>query len=132
MLTFFQTVLAKEIEIGNEAKGIGFGGIGPLGLIGISPEQAPKVFAQVIGNIIGFMTVIGALWFLFQVIIAGYNWLGAGNDKQKISEAQGKLTYAVVGFGVVALAIVVVRLVATLLNIDIALDPIKVVPLLTP
>lgn len=125
-----QAVLAKEVDIGGP-KG-GFEGLGPLGLVGIPASEAPRVFAQVIGNIIGFMTVIGALWFLFQVIIAGYNWLGAGNDKQKLAEAQGKLTSSVIGFGVVALAIVVVRLVATLLGIDIALDPIKVIPLLTP
>ena len=123
-------VYAAEVPLGGQ-KG-GFEGLGPLGLVNIPAGDAPRVFATVIGNVIGLMTVIGALWFLFQVIIAGYSWLSAGNDKQKLAEAQGKLSSAVVGFGVVALAIVVVRVVATFLNIDIVLDPINAVRILTP
>lgn len=110
----------------------GLKGIGPLGLEGRSPAEAPQIFANVISNVIGFMTIIGALWFLFQAIIAGYNWLGAGGDKQKVADARSKLTNAIFGMGVVALAIVLVRLVATLLKIEDVLDPIKAVQMLTP
>lgn len=109
-----------------------FEGIGPLGLEGKTPADAPEIFAMIITNVVGFMTVIGGLWFLFQVLIAGFNWLGAGGDKQKLAEAQAKLTSGVVGFGVVALGIVLVRLVAALLKVDLILDPVKAIPMLTP
>lgn len=125
-----EILLAKEIPIGGSEGG--FGGIGPLGLIGIPASQAPRVFATVISNVIAFMTIIGALWFMFQVFIAGYNWLSAGGDKQKVAEARGKLTQAVTGLVVVVIAIFFVRLIATLLGIEVALDPIEAVKLLTP
>lgn len=120
----------KEVPIGGS--GGGFGGIGPLGLEGKQPGDAPAVFATVISNIVGFLTLVGAVWFIFQVIISGYSIMSAGGDKQKLSDAKSKLTSSIIGLGVVVLAIVLVRLVATLLKIDVVLDPTKAIDLLTP
>ena len=119
--------LAASQPIGGEFKGIG-----PLGLEGKSATDAPVLFATIISNIVGFLTIVGALWFLFLVIIAGYGIMSAGGDKQKIADARGKLTSGVIGLGVVAVGIVLVRLVALLLGIDVVLDPTKAIDLLTP
>lgn len=107
-----------------------FKGLGPLG----SPTEgtATTLFASVLSSVIGFMTIIGALWFLFQVIISGYNWLSAGGDKQKIAEAQSKLTNAIIGLIVVVAAIFVVRLVTDLLGIPDVLDPAGIIDQLKP
>lgn len=121
------TQVPKEIPGGGE-----FRGIGPLGLEGKAVSDAPAVFGQVISSVIGFLTVVGALWFIFLVITAGYNWMTAGGDKQKLADAKSKLTHGVIGLGVVALAIILVRLVTQLLGIDVVLDPTKAIPLLTP
>lgn len=128
----FEILLAAQQEIpigGNQG---GFGGIGPLGLENIRPEDAPRVFATVISNILAFMTIVGVLWFTFMVFIAGYNWLASGGDKQKLGDARAKLSAAVFGLVLVVIAIFFVRLITTLLGIEIALDPIKAVQMLTP
>lgn len=107
-----------------------FKGIGPLGNFG--RDEAPKVFSDVLSSVVGFLTIVAALWFIFMVVTAGYNWMSAGGDKQKVADAKSKLTHAVIGLGVVALGIILVRLVAQLLGIDVVLDPTKAIPLLTP
>lgn len=119
--------IPKDIPGGGE-----FRGIGPLGLEGKAVADAPVVFGTIISNVIGFMTIVGALWFIFQVMIAGYNWMTAGGDKQKLADAKGKVTSSIVGLGIVALAVVLVRLVALLLKIDVVLDPINAIKLLSP
>lgn len=123
-----QILLAQQREFG-----IGrFQGIGPLGLETLPTGEAPRIFATVISNVIGFLTIVAGLWFLFQVIIAGYGWLTAGADKQKLADAQGKLTSSVLGLTIVVVAIFFVRLITTLLGIEVILDPIRAVQELTP
>ena len=120
----------KEIPVGGS--GGGFGGIGPLGLEGKQPGEAPKVFSDIISTVIGFLTIVAALWFIFMVITGGYGWLSAGGDKQKVADAKSKITQAVIGLGVVVVGIIIVRLVTQILGIDVVLDPVKAIKLISP
>ena len=111
----------------------GFRGFGPLGLENVDIlSTAPLIFSTIISNIIGFLTVVAGLWFIFNVIIAGYGWLAAGGDKQKLGEAQAKLTSSVIGLTVVVVGIFFVRLIATLLGIKLILDPLGAILELMP
>ncbi|MBI3290135.1 hypothetical protein HYZ78_01935 [Candidatus Microgenomates bacterium] len=116
--------LAASQPIGGEFKGIG-----PLGRPG---DNAPQLFSNVLSTIIGFLTIVAALWFIFLVITAGYGMMSSGGDKQKFADARSKLTTGVIGLGFVVLAVILVRLVARLLGIDDVLDPMKAIPLLSP
>lgn len=105
-------------------------GIGPLG--NFTPVDAARIFGSIISSIIGFLTVVAGLWFIFNIIIAGYGWLSAGGDKQKLADAQAKLTSSVIGLLVVVVAIFFVRFVTALLEIELVLDPVKVIERLQP
>lgn len=110
----------------------GFEGFGKIGLEGISPRSAPIIFGTIISNIIGFLTVIAGLWFLFQIVISGIRWISAGGDKQKLAEAQGKITNSVIGLTIVVIAIFIVRLIADLLGISIIFIPFNAISTLVP
>lgn len=109
-----------------------FSGLGPLGLENKFTGDAPEIFATIISNIVGLMTVIGAIWFLVQIIIAGLQWLSAGDDKQKLAGAKSKLGTSIIGFGIVVLAIVIARIMARLLKVDIVFDPVTIIEILKP
>ena len=110
----------------------GFQGFGKIGLEGKEGYEAGAIFASVISCIVGFLTIVAGLWFLFNVIIAGFVWLSAGGDKQKIADAQGKLTSSLTGLVVAVIGIFLVRLVANLLGVDLILDPAKTILELIP
>lgn len=107
---------------------------GGFGLFGDSFCTVPKGAAgtTVIGNklntvissIIGFLTIVAALWFIIQFIIAGYNWINAGGDKNNAALAWTKITHAVIGLIIVVLAWVIVGILGTMLGLDI-LNPGK-------
>lgn len=115
-----------------DISGDGFQGIGPLGLEGISPSNAPIIFAQVISNIIGFITIIAGIWFIFQVLIAGFAWMTAGGDKAKLEQARGKLGTAVIGLGIVAFGVILARLIALLLGLEDIFDIVSMLNLIRP
>lgn len=72
-----------------------------------------------LGALIGFLTVLGGLWFFIQFIIAGYNWISAGGDKGKVEAAQQKITNSLVGLLIVVGAYVIVGLVGSILGLKI-------------
>lgn len=107
------------------SQGIGCGGsLGPLGevLCNITSGDTAVVgnqFNKVVSAFIGFMTTIAALWFGLQIIIAGYQWIGAGGDKGKTEEARNHLTNSLIGIIIVAAAWVLIGIVGKILGLDI-------------
>ncbi|KKS97890.1 MAG: hypothetical protein UV73_C0004G0032 [Candidatus Gottesmanbacteria bacterium GW2011_GWA2_43_14] len=102
-------------------------GLGPFakflcGGVGVTTDAVGNRLNSVISAILGLLTVIAGLWFLIQFILAGFNWINAGGDKNNAQAAWQKMTNAVVGLIIVVFAWVFVALIGKLLNINI-LDP---------
>lgn len=94
-------------------------GLGPLGEFEISTTMAVHLFNQVIRNIIGILTIVAGIWFIFQFITGGISWLTAGGDKAKIESAQKKITQAIIGLVIIIIAIFIIDLIGSLLGLEI-------------
>lgn len=110
-----RTIFAAEEELGT------FRGLGPLGTFNIEeiPLAALGLFNKLISNIVGVMTVIAGIWFIFQFIIGGIGWLTAGNDKAKVESARAKITQGIIGLAIVIVAVFIIDLIGKLLGLDI-------------
>ena len=74
--------------------------------------------AHLISVVIGLFTLAAGLWFLFQLILGGYNYMSAGGNKEKAQVASQKITQALIGLVIVVLAIFIINLLGYILNID--------------
>jgi len=92
----------------------GFGPWGDLGAQGI--KEATGAFTNIISRIIGVMTIIVGIWFIFQFIIGGYSYMTAGGDQQKMANATKKITSAFIGLIIVVVAYAVMSLLGELLG----------------
>lgn len=112
----FNLILAQEGKPLGEIRGLG-----PLGTfeIGQAVDAAAALFNQVISNIVGILTVIAGIWFIFQFIIGGFGWLTAGGDKAKTEAARAKITSGIIGLAIVIAAIFIIDLIGTLLGLEI-------------
>lgn len=123
-------IFAKEIDLGPIGGPTGFGPWGHLGT-----EQkisvAAGAFANIISRIIGVLTIVAGIWFVFQFIIGAYGFLTAGGDSKKMGEAASKITSAIIGLIVVVAAYALISLLGALLGFEI-LQPQKLIPLLKP
>lgn len=100
-------LLAKVIELEP------LEGVGPLGEGTTEPLNTLEL---VLSRVIAIMTAIGVLIFVFQFILAGYNWITASGDSQKVEAAQQKMINAFIGIAVTILAVAMVALVGYLLG----------------
>ena len=103
-----------------------FEGLGPLGsgTIGWSEVcgdagNAACIFTKFISTAIGIMTVVAFIWFIFNLFIGAIGWLSSGGDKQKLQEAQKKITTNLTGLVIVVSAIFLTKIISLIFGIDI-------------
>ena len=105
-------------------------GLGPFANLFCKPkdtaaaEQAGIQLNKVISTIIGVMTAVAAIWFIFQFIVAGYQWIQSGGEKNALSEARDKITNSLIGLIIVVGAWLIIGVVGQVLGLEI-LNPGK-------
>jgi hypothetical protein len=82
----------------------------------VTPVLPP---GQLVGNLYRLALFAAALFFFFQLVIAGIAWINAGGDPKALESARSRITNAVIGLVIVvaAFAISVIVLGALGLNI---------------
>lgn len=125
------TVFAQQPlgQIGGEPEE----GFGPWGNLGVSKNisDAAGYFTDIISRIIGVMTIIAGIWFIFQFIIGAYGYMTAGGDQKRITDAGSKITNSLIGLVVIVAAYAIISLLGSLLGFDI-LNPQNLIPTLKP
>lgn len=98
---------------------IGGGGLGPFANLGTTDPtglSAFNSFARVISFIIGIITIIAGLYFMFQLLLGGFGWMTASGDKTRLQSAQDRLSHSIIGLVIVVAAYAIVSLLARLLG----------------
>lgn len=126
-ITFITVALVGTTTV-SAASGLGCGsGFGPIAeaLCKISgPGEAAnkEVGGQLnktISTVIGVMTAVAALYFIFQFIIAGYQWISSGGEKNNLEEARNKITNSLIGLIIVVAAWIIIGVVGNILGLKI-------------
>lgn len=108
-------LLAAVMNLGTPLQGEG-----PLGVGG---SGSATVFTKFVSGVIGILTVVAAMWFIFQLLSGAITWIGAAGDKGKLEEARGRMTSGVIGLVIVVIAIFLIRLIGVILGFSNILDP---------
>lgn len=111
-----ESVLLAQVE--KEVGGT-FEGFGPLGKVGADLDKAFQLFFDVLSAIVGIMTIVAAIWFVFQFLIGAIQIISSGGDKTKMQEASTRITHAVIGIVVVIGAIFFISLIGSLTGLNI-------------
>jgi len=108
------TILAIDIF----PKG-GFTGYGPLGE---NVGDGVTIFARFLSSVVGLMTIIAIIWFIFTLITGAIGIMSAGSDKSALESARKKITTGFIGLVVTIAAIFILSLVGYLLGFNNILD----------
>jgi hypothetical protein len=98
-------------------------GVGPLGLEGVDPSQAPLTFNTFLSGIIGLMTIVASIWFVFLFLAGAIGIMTSGADKAARESAQKRITNGLIGIIVVVAAIFLIRLIGNILGLELILNP---------
>lgn len=77
------------------------------------------IFSEQLSNIIGFVTLLGGLFFVIYFLIGGFEWLRAGGDKGQVEKAQNRMVNGAIGLLVMILSIAIVGIVGGVFGLDL-------------
>ena len=88
---------------------------------GYQSQDGSGIFT-LLNNIFNLAGVIAGIFFIIQLITAGYGYISSNGDPKKTEAAWAKITQSLIGLIIVATAFVIVSVVGSFLNINI-LEP---------
>lgn len=74
--------------------------------------------ATFVGNILNLVFVIIGVYLLYQLVLGAIRYVTAGDSKENVAKARGRITWAIVGFMVVIAAFAVSQYVKQVLPIN--------------
>lgn len=84
--------------------------------IGIDPTTNP---GTILSNALTIAYIAGAILVLFFLVIGAFRWITSGGDKDAVAGARKQIIAALVGLAILALAVVIVAVVGSILNIPV-------------
>jgi hypothetical protein len=87
-----------------------------------APGNGIDIFAKFLSSVIGLLTIIAVIWFVFTFITGAIGMIGAGSDKTALENSRKKIINGVTGLVVTIIAIFVISLVGYLLGFKNILD----------
>lgn len=64
-----------------------------------------------LNNLITLIYMVAAVVFVFMLLISAFQWLSSGGDKEKVAGAQRRITNAIIGIVLFAIAFAILRVV---------------------
>jgi hypothetical protein len=95
-------------------------GLGPFGLNpATSGETALTQVTHAVSAIIGFMTIVGSLWFMFQLLFGGYEWISSAGDTKKLTTARQRIMNGFFGLVIIIAAWIIMAVVGQFFGYDL-------------
>ncbi len=94
-------------------------GIGTLGGEGVTGRENLTVFESILSTVVGIITIIAGIWFLFLLVGGAIGIMSAGGDKGALEEAKKKMTTALIGMVVVVAGIFLADLIGKLIGFEL-------------
>lgn len=76
-------------------------------------------FELLISRVIGVMTVVAGIWFVFTLFIGAIGWITAGGDKGAVETAKKRIANGLTGLVIVVIATFILSLVGQIIGFDI-------------
>lgn len=94
---------------------VSLGSLEGLGTIGTG--NPVDTIAKIISTAIGLMTVVGGVYFIFNLITASISIISSAGDKGNLESARTKMSHSLIGLVVTISAMFIVGLLSTVLGI---------------
>lgn len=93
-----------------------------LGLAPVDSDVGVSLLDSTISQVIGVLTLVAFIYFVIQIILAGYAFISGQGDEKKIESARKRLTDGILGITIVVVAFGITALLASLMGLGNIFD----------
>ena len=86
--------------------------------------KSGSLFFEIIGGVLQFMMVLGAVIVLINLVQAGIEWIGSSGDSGKLESARGRITSSLIGLILLSASFALWILVRDFLGIEMTFKPL--------
>jgi len=83
-----------------------------------APAKIEKI-GQIVNVVLPLMMLGGVAIFFIMFLMAGFRWITGGDNPEEMKKIQSQMSSAIVGIIIVVVSYVLVKLIGTMLNINI-------------
>lgn len=94
-----------------------------LGNYGYAGSTSASRFTSGLTAVVGIITLIAGLYFVFLLIAGGIEWMSSGGDKGKLATARSRMFSGAIGLAIVVAAIFIAEILGGLVGLPNILDP---------
>lgn len=85
----------------------------------LNNENPSAFLSTFLPNILTLLLIIGAVIFLFMMLLGGIGWITSGGDKAALEGAKGKITSAIIGIVLLISTFALIKVVESFFGINI-------------
>lgn len=89
---------------------------------GIQVTDPTTQVEDILSTVISFLTIVAVLFFVIQIILAGYGFISGQGDEKKIEASRKKLTDSILGLTIVVVAFGLTAFISSLLGLGNVFD----------
>lgn len=105
-----QQYLSQQINIGGQIIE------GPIIITGVPSDEI--TLATIVNRVVTFVIPLAAIILFFVLIMGGYGYLMSQGNPEKVKSAQAKITAGIIGFVLLILSYLVVRLITYIFGFE--------------
>ncbi len=94
-------------------------------------ENPGENIETLISNVFGFLTIVGAIFFIVSFLIAAMEWITSGGDAGKLTNSRNKMMQGILGLIILVAAYGIIGLIGSLIGIKL-LEPALLLESITP
>ena len=83
------------------------------------PSGGLPYLQTLLSNILTIFIIAGAFLLVIYIIWGGIQWITSGGDKQKLSTARGRITWASIGFIILMIAVFILNAVGYFFRVNL-------------
>lgn len=84
-----------------------------------------------ISNIIGFLTILGGIFFLINFVLGAFGWITAGSDSSKVDKARQRMLNGILGMIIIVGSYAILGVLGSIVGLDI-LNPAETIQNILP
>lgn len=106
---FFTTPVIADFTIGQPPNS---------GIRAADNPNANNTISAIVTNAIAIIFTIAAVAFVFMIIWGAFEWIISAGDKEKVAKARNRLTNAIIGIVLLALAFVIINTIGQIIGLN--------------